>query len=40
MGLDNLEQFSFLIQEKILLELNVCFQLVGLQRGFYSNVVM
>ena len=40
MGLDNLEQFSFSIQEKISSKLNVCFQSAGLQGGFYSKVVM
>ena len=39
-GLDNLEQFSFLIQEEILSELYVCFQSTGLQGGLYSKVVM
>ena len=33
MGLDNLEQLSFLIQDKILSELIVCFQSEGLQGG-------
>ena len=39
-GLDNLEQFSFLTQEKISSELNVCFQSAGFQGGLYSKVVM
>ena len=40
MRLDNPDQFSFLIQEKILLELKVCLQSAKPQEGLYSKVVM
>ena len=39
-GLDNLKHFSFLIQEKILSELNMCLWLAELQGGLYAWAIM
>ena len=39
-GLDNLKHFSFLIQEKILSELNMCLWLAELQGGHYAWAIM
>ena len=39
-GFENLKYFSFLIQEKIILEVKMCLQLATLQGGLYLWVVM